>query len=210
MGCGYQFIVAFLCVIALGCSSSEPQGVGGGSAVEAPDANDSGISPAQSRAGASYAFVDSGDVHVARNPSQKLHITMRDGGARVERTDRPSDWVELRWTGYGRGTDVSEPTAPTAATAADNRVTFQHGAEEAWYLNGPLGLEHGFHLPNPTIRGIDSPADPKARGERAARAGAPPCANRAAGCGREGGVPLLAPHCTRCGRQGVAHLDDCA
>ena len=143
-----RFILGLLCAIALACSSSEPRGVGGGSAVDAPR-DDGAISAAQSQAGASYTFVDGGNVHVATNASQRLNITMRDGGARVERTDRPADWVELRWTGYGRGTDISEPPAPGAATAAENRVTFRHGAEEAWYLNGPLGLEHGYHLPNP-------------------------------------------------------------
>jgi len=59
----------------------------------------------------------------------------------------------LRLSRVGRGNKGAGLVSEAAARVAGNRVTYQRNANgmtvQEWFLNGPLGLEHGFTLPAP-------------------------------------------------------------
>lgn len=102
----------------------------------------------QQRAGAAYRFEPAAEGHEALNPAQRWRVQLSPDGARLE-TVRPdaSWWLELRLAGVGRDGQLAAPALPARWEIRGNRAQVAHGGSvEAWYLNGPLGLEHGLVL----------------------------------------------------------------
>jgi hypothetical protein len=67
-----------------------------------------------------------------------LAADFTDSGATVE------GW-RLSLAAVGRGADL-RPAAPVKPEQKANRVEYRRGDVTEWFINGPLGLEHGFTL----------------------------------------------------------------
>ena len=52
--------------------------------------------------------------------------------------------MALRQVGYGEAT---QPVAAARVQASANRVSYDYGLINEWFVNGPLGLQQGFTLP---------------------------------------------------------------
>ena len=79
----------------------------------------------------------------AANPSQHLGLRFTNDGVVVA-----SAGSSLR-LGLGSLGRTGGPAVPLAAARPDiarNRVTYDRGAVDEWYANGPIGLEQGFDI----------------------------------------------------------------
>jgi len=97
----------------------------------------------------------------AANPRQGFIAGFSAAGIELRRERDP--WrIGLRLAGYGRQ-GALRPVAKAEPFGRGNRVEyrrrFAEGVLVEWYVNGPLGLEQGFHVPAP-------PGDDQARGRR--------------------------------------------
>ena len=150
----------------LGCSDSEIKEAEKGIEVLAPMQESPGepaqvtmdralrqavIRTAQEKAGPAYAVRAPGaEFPWVSTKVPGIRSWFSDKGLRVgqEAFDAKSWGLRLTRVGYGdRGGTVSKATAKVQG----NRVTYQREADqgvavEEWYLNGPMGLEHGFTL----------------------------------------------------------------
>jgi hypothetical protein len=154
------FFVIAAALLVLACSDHErfapgslPEGAGAcpapTAAAETPALGDlraAYVLAVQRDAAPEYAFTPG---LVAVNPSQGFHLVVRDGGVRITpdgSSDRPGWALELRARSIGRGGSeaaVSAPSREPRATANEVRLDHDRGVE-AWFLNGPLGLQHGY------------------------------------------------------------------
>jgi hypothetical protein len=64
--------------------------------------------------------------------------------------EHPAWGLRLRLAGFGAN-EVKFVPAPRGRTVAGNRVSYDRGVLEEWYVNGPLGLEQGFTLKEPPV-----------------------------------------------------------
>ncbi|WP_231511032.1 hypothetical protein [Chondromyces apiculatus] len=82
----------------------------------------------------------------AENLAQRFVTDLDRAGALVSSDAEP--WsLSMRATAIGCEGSMS-PLAEAEPEAEGNRVRYRHeGSVEAWYLNGPLGLEQGFVVP---------------------------------------------------------------
>lgn len=101
----------------------------------------------QSVAGAEFRAESAAPATFAvRNLGQGLEATLDAHGLRL-RHARRADQAALTLHEYGCATapKVAAPTPPRLGQRA-NRVEYRRAGVREWYLNGPLGLEHGFTL----------------------------------------------------------------
>ena len=80
---------------------------------------------------------------VAATPSQDLRLRFTNGGV-VVASARSS--VRLGLGGLGRADGPAVPLVAARPHAVRNRVTYDRGAVDEWYANGPVGLEQGFDI----------------------------------------------------------------
>jgi hypothetical protein len=78
----------------------------------------------------------------ANNSAQGLRTGFSSDGATIH---SGSGWTRLSLSGIGRAGDV-RGLGTVAPVVHRNRVTYSYGSVQAWYANGPLGLEQGFDL----------------------------------------------------------------
>ena len=92
-----------------------------------------------------------------KNPRQVLMADFTRQGAEVRSEARGQN---LHWSlearGYGYG-DALHPAKAVAPQAKANRVEYRREGMTEWYENGPLGLEQGFTLAHPSVKGNGRP-----------------------------------------------------
>ena len=54
-------------------------------------------------------------------------------------------YIRIRLSSYGHGSNVW-PVEPALIQYVDNRITYNHGPLQQWFINGPMGLQQGFTL----------------------------------------------------------------
>lgn len=90
------------------------------------------------------AHVQGAGFH-AENARHKLVVDFTSEGVAMH-TGRASWRLALRGFGYGNALKAVDAAFPKANL---NRVEYQHGPLTEWYVNGPLGLEHGLTVHEP-------------------------------------------------------------
>lgn len=111
-----------------------------------PDDAAGAIAAAIGRDMVAYHFNAVGAGYVVANPAHDLTVTFDAAGMSL-RYDALT-W-SLTFVGYGYG-DRLEDLSSSRLSAAANRLERQHGAALVeWYVNSPLGLEHGFDVAAP-------------------------------------------------------------
>lgn len=85
----------------------------------------------------------------ARNTAQGWQLTFGQSAVEVEATDGKEPWALT--LGLARlGSKEALRTYPVIKrTVSGNKVSYDRGLIEEWYVNGPLGLEQGFTLKQP-------------------------------------------------------------
>lgn len=76
---------------------------------------------------------------VASHATLGARLAFDEHGARI-------GGVRMGLVAMGRGAALSPVDAARSVAIQQNRVTLQREAVDAWWLNGPLGVEHGFVL----------------------------------------------------------------
>ncbi len=100
----------------------------------------------QRHADKSYTIIDG----KAKNPAQAWRLNFTDNGVEVNsETAQETKPFHLRLLRFGASGKLQE-VMPTNPIVQNNTVRYSHGPVEAWYINGPLGLEQGFTLPKTT------------------------------------------------------------
>jgi len=108
------------------------------------------VSAAIGAAGAAYRISASAGGWRARDPAQRLGERFGTEGARDPapgvQLDAPGVQLGLsvRAAGYGPSLRALGAAAPRVSA---NRVLYRRGGLDEWYVNGPLGVEQGFTLP---------------------------------------------------------------
>jgi len=101
----------------------------------------------QSEAGADLAFLaqrGAPATFAARNRGQDVAATLDSHGLHLRPgVDRPATSLTLQRYGCAADPRRAAPTPPLLGPRP-NRVEYRHDGMSEWYLNGPLGLEHGF------------------------------------------------------------------
>jgi uncharacterized repeat protein (TIGR01451 family) len=107
----------------------------------------------QADAGAAYSLDINSSSFAGSNDAQDFALSFTSAGAQI--TPLGSDTIlSLKLSQYGH--DESLISVPAARmTTQGNRVEYQYGAMEEWFINGPYGLQQGFTLNAPPegIRG---------------------------------------------------------
>ena len=137
--------------LTMGASSTTDHEPGASDpASKADELRAASIAARQAKAGDGYAFVTTDMGVSAVCAAQQLETTL-DGGALTLSLLGADERVALRWTGLGRAGSAATEVPPATAIDVDhNRVDVDHGeAGQAWYVNGPMGVEQGFVLTEP-------------------------------------------------------------
>jgi FG-GAP repeat len=111
---------------------------------------------------------------VQRDAAPLYRVTAERGDYRAEKPALGwavrfgADWVEvklkgesaawglrLRLIGFGAA-EVKPVPVLRGRTVAGNRVSYDRGVLEEWYVNGPLGLEQGFTVKEPPMPGASA------------------------------------------------------
>jgi len=116
----------------------------------------SAIAAAIGRDRVAYHFNAVGSGYAVANSAHGLAVTFDAAGMRLRRD--ALNW-SLTFTGYGYG-DRIQTFSSSPWVAAANRLERRHGvALVEWYINSPMGLEHGFDVALPPA-GARSAAEP--------------------------------------------------
>jgi hypothetical protein len=101
------------------------------------------IAAVQRGASANYAVIATEPGRMrAENEAQRFRTNLDRSGVLVLPNEQP--WsLSVRTTGLGCEGAVSA-LSEAEPEAEGNRVWYQHDGVNAWYVNGPLGLEQGF------------------------------------------------------------------
>lgn len=81
-------------------------------------------------------------TYTASNPTHGYDVAFGEQGVTIS---QGHDLWQLQLTSYGYG-DHSIPATRAAREHVDNRVTYQRGILDEWYVNGQMGLQQGFTL----------------------------------------------------------------
>jgi hypothetical protein len=92
-----------------------------------------------------YRITETRDGARAVNPGQHLRAQFSTFGARIS-SGRLS--FAIRPTAIGSGAVVRR-LAPVRPHVRANRISYSYPGVEAWYVNGPAGIEQGFDIPRP-------------------------------------------------------------
>ncbi len=103
------------------------------------------VSAAVGAADAGFHASRAADGYAVANQAQEFAATLDPNGFLV--SAGTASWG-LRLTAIGRGNDLAAMGAATLH-AVGNRVEVRRNSLTEWYVNGPLGLEHGFTLAAP-------------------------------------------------------------
>ncbi len=95
---------------------------------------------------AAYHFQATEAGWAAAHAQQALTARLTDAGATIEVNDAR---LTMQLVAYGYG-DTLTPAMHTVPQANANRVEYARGDVTEWYINGPVGLEHGFTVQSPT------------------------------------------------------------
>jgi hypothetical protein len=89
-------------------------------------------------------------AYQAPNRAQNLRTYFSSTGIQIEpRLVHGEAWrFGLEVVGVGDGVQTAVPEI-AAHTVADNRITLDYGAWQAWYVNGAQGVEQGFTIERP-------------------------------------------------------------
>jgi IPT/TIG domain-containing protein/FG-GAP repeat protein len=113
------------------------------------------------------------------NPSQHLRLRFTNDGVVVASA---SSSFRLGLGSLGRAGGPAVPLPAARPNTARNRVTYERGAVDEWYANGPIGLEQGFDIRSrPLGSGLLTLSIPTSSGVRLESA-------------RDGAVVLQGPH----------------
>ena len=105
----------------------------------------SDISKIQRNAGLLYSFKG----NAADNPAQGWRIVFGADGVEVfPNQQQASESLKFGLARIGDSNKLIDLRV-NKREANGNRVSYQKGVVEEWYLNGPLGLEQGFNIPHP-------------------------------------------------------------
>jgi hypothetical protein len=105
----------------------------------------------QDQAAASYPFQPQPDrpaTYLSRNPAHDLEASLDSTGLRLRRIHDGAGHafsVHLSRYGCANSPRAARPAAPRLSEA-NNRVEYVRDGVLEWYVNGPLGLEHGFTI----------------------------------------------------------------
>ncbi len=88
-----------------------------------------------------YQAKKNNDHYVFLNPSQSLEMRFDGNGALVK--TKQGTWG-LSWVAQQNSLGGSSLTP--SFRVEQNRVTYDHGSIEEWYVNGPYGIQQGFTL----------------------------------------------------------------
>jgi hypothetical protein len=148
-----RHVVAGTLLLAMsGCGEPPPVDPGSGGAAATTPAVDrdramraTRILEAQEAGDGRYAFTEHGRALGAVHPAQGIGFTLADGALRI--SNGAGGGLALELVSVGRP-GALEPVPEAAELRSDGaRARWRHGESiEAWWLNGPLGLEHGFAL----------------------------------------------------------------
>ncbi|HYL37027.1 MAG TPA: hypothetical protein VEV17_14020 [Bryobacteraceae bacterium] len=106
---------------------------------------------------AGYGVERDGSSYGAQNQAQRFAITFRSDEAGLSLADSAAhDVVTLRLLGYGYGDRLVAPS-PAKRWAAGRRVEYRRGNLTEWYENDQRGLEQGFTLAHPPVKGAAGP-----------------------------------------------------
>ena len=115
----------------------------------------------------------------AANPSQHLGLRFANDGVVVASAGSS---LRLGLGSLGRTRGPMVPLAAARPDVARNRVTYDRGAVDEWYANGPIGLEQGFDIRSrPQGSGLLTVSIPASRDVKLESA-------------RDGAVVLQGPH----------------
>ena len=82
------------------------------------------------------------------NPANQFNASLQSG---ILQLSSGADTWKMSLAGIGYG-GTMQAVGAASVTAADNRVDCNYGSIDAWYINGPQGLEQGFTLaPSPQL-----------------------------------------------------------
>jgi len=141
--------------VQVGAGSSAPpraDGASGGlSSLPAPAR--ASISAALGAEDRAYRILAQAGALQAANPAQHLSIAFGPKTVSLASTHMKLG-LSLRAVGYGAALRALPPARPTASV---NRVFYSHSGINAWYVNGPLGLEQGFTVARARVPGAAGP-----------------------------------------------------
>jgi hypothetical protein len=111
------------------------------------------ISATLGRDQSGYHAATDGEGLRMQNPGHRLEVNFTPTDLRVRHG--ASTW-QLALLGYGYG-DELRPATHTTPRAIANRVEYRRAGMTEWYVNGPLGIEQGFTLPQPPGERVNAP-----------------------------------------------------
>ena len=94
--------------------------------------------------------------HIAHNPAQQIDFIFDAHGFKTNNPIPNARQLQLQLTGYGYADDIRliKPVKP--AVTAQGRIEYHYDKLSEWYINSPLGLEHGFTLNAPPLNSSSS------------------------------------------------------
>jgi trimeric autotransporter adhesin len=95
-----------------------------------------------------YASPETGGAALANSPNG---LTAQLQGNQLDIAAGGDDW-QTTLLAVGRG-NALQPVGSAQAQLSDNRVDESYAAVDAWYVNGPLGLQQGFTIASPSELG---------------------------------------------------------
>jgi len=148
--CGF-FILTSILFLAMCVSASDQPGATTVSSL--PAAAQAKISATLGRDMPNYFVKATGSGLEATNRGQKLTTRFTSEGMEVR--NGAARWgLALRGYGYGNALATVKAVAPQASA---NRVEYRRGPLTEWYVNGPVGLEQGFTLSQPSEKANGQP-----------------------------------------------------
>lgn len=139
--------------LGMGCgtnSNDSPSDAGNTSARALPTT----MLEAQLAAGPEYAFVQSPWGASTARTTLPAQVWIDRDGLHIERDDGPGATISLRLKTIARSREITV-ASPATPKVDRNRATVDHGVVEEWWLNGPLGLEHGFTIAERLSASVD-------------------------------------------------------
>lgn len=82
----------------------------------------------------------------ARNAAQGWRLKFAQSGVEVQATDDKEPWTLTLGLARLGSKETLRAYPVVKRTVSGNRVRYDRGLIEEWYVNGPLGLEQGFTL----------------------------------------------------------------
>ena len=101
-----------------------------------------------------FHFSQQGDSYQVANPRSGLYAMFDYSGLQVRSGEHT--W-SLALSAWGREGAMQALPAASSIEVETNQLTYLHGPLSEWLLNGPLGLQQGWHIPRPPTVDTDKP-----------------------------------------------------